>query len=279
MSIFTVIRGIARARKLGALRRHGPRDPRDKLYTPGHRTGVRLAAAGPDSIVTVVPHVPAMFDQGGSGSCVMQTLVNAMGTVEAAQGLKPVLGSRRAGYYLGRRKDDLHHQDGGMYSETAFWLARKYGLPSESVWGWSELTLNQPVPGHIVLEGHQRADLNYEFLRGNAVERHALVRAAHEEGLPVYADAPVGRAFMRHRGGVFDSVESPEGGHAFLLVSSGYDGRTPIHELWNSWGLDWANGGRTWVGPKFFETIGNLVVVHGWKRSARQRALLAGGIA
>lgn len=277
MGLTVLVNGLLGKRQLGALRRQGPRDPRDKLYTPGSRTGKRLVAAGPDNIVTVAPFVPVMYDQGPTGSCVMNAIPNCMGTVESVQGLEYKPRARRAGYYLGRRKDGLHGQDGGMYTDTGFWLVNKYGLPSEAIWPWSLARLNQVVPAHVVLDGHQSSGLVYEYIRGNALERHTLVRAAHEEGLPVYAASPVGRAFMRHRGGVFDAVESPEGGHAFMLVSAGYDGTNPLHEVWNSWGLGWGASGRAWVGPRFFETLYDLVVVHGWKRSARQRAQLTGG--
>lgn len=280
MSVATVFRGLLGKRKFGALRRK-QRDPLDKLYTPGDRLGLKAAGKAPklgklDDWVSIEKNIPQLYDQGATGSCVWQALANAIAASEIAQGLPYDPPSRREGYRLTRTKDGIEG-DEGCYPDTAFQLAARYGVASELIFPWSELRINENPSASVIFAGDSRRGLTYEYLRGTPAELHLLVREAHAEGLPVFAAAQVGRSFQRFLGGgVYDTVDpNPVGGHAFLLVTSAREGQTPLHKLWNSWG-DWADQGTCWIGPRFFSTIDVLAVVHGWKRSARQREQLTG---
>lgn len=269
MSILVYAGGLFGKRKLAWLPRHGPPDPRDLVYQPGARTGVKGSRSALTGEVSVKRWCPPVFDQGYSGSCVWQAIAAVVSTLETAQGLKLDIIARRSGYYLARRKDGIT-DDGGCYTDTSFSLFRKYGCPSESAFPWTTLKINEAPNAGTILLGDTRRGCTYEYIRGNVTERHLLADAALAEGLPVYATAMVGQAFRAYRGGVLDTVDSrPEGGHAFAVVGSAKDGSAPLKEIRNSWGTDWGQGGYAWVGPKFFAECRELVIVHDWKRSAR----------
>lgn len=274
MTLGTLIGSKLGKRKLGWWPRRGLPDPRDVLFYPGRKLVGAKVAFGDE--MTLKNFCPPMFDQGYSGSCVLQTIKGGVETIEREQGLAEVPTAVRPPYYLARRKDDLHRQDAGCYSDTAFKVWNKYGAPPEHAFPWNLARMNQPPPATTILLGDQRRGLRYEYIRGSVTQRHQLVDEALREGLPVYAAGMVGNAFRAYRGGVLDTAEyRPDGGHAFLIVGRAMDGITPLKQIRNSWGVDWGMEGYGWVGPRFFADIMELVVVHGWKRSARARDMMA----
>ncbi len=288
MSVVTVARSVVGQKGCG-WKANVP-DERDRVYRAPMMRRVRAGKVFRSALAGGLE--PAViFNQGGTGSCVAQSIAGAIATREMF--LSRQLGrgtlrsdlfaaatyghlSRRALYSLARATHGEHKIDGGTYIRAALRIMRRHGCPLETAFAWSELKINATVPGDIIFGGKVFADLEYESIVAVGDDKLSQIRDALEEGFPVVFGTQVTRSFQQHRGsGVYAprADEPSVGGHAMYIANIEPDG-----DCWivNSWGRGWGDEGRALVRADWVKSsFRDLTIIRNWQRAQAAEKELA----
>jgi len=262
MSVATTIGGLAGRKGRGW--HVNPVDPSMRVWSAPQ--GLVGASREP------IDCLPVRFDQGASSSCVAQALALGITCVESMLGMDVDVISRRALYYLLRKKRGLHKVDAGGYISDGVDVVHRYGCASESRFKWSPLLINQAPNAGLVVEGTERRGLKYERIVGVGNKLIAQLDTALQHG-PVVFGMPVTQDFMDYKDGVLRTptvVAKILGGHATLLVKRNPDGTfTGANSYSRKWGLD----GLYVIEDEYLAAHGqDFTVLHDWEKVAHAKA-------
>ena len=194
--------------------------------------------------VSLRDKVQEVYDQGEIGSCTANAFCGAFRMMKC-DGFKP---SRLFLYYQERLAEDPAHNpsnltdsgadvvDGAEYVET-------HGICSELSWPYVIAKFNVAPPPACLSEAQEHKISGYQVLSTVDDVRHSLA-----DGHPVLLGTTVYSSFeTAHQGHI--PMPKPHdqilGGHEMVIV--GYDDRTKLLEVLNSWGPKWGDHGFCWI--------------------------------
>ncbi|MGI6192394.1 MAG: C1 family peptidase [Christensenellales bacterium] len=205
----------------GALQ--SPPDPRD----------FRLAAlAKPDLPKKHMQKMPPVINQGKVGNCVAQACCYAS---------KACNGPDFDPNWVYGRRQETDYQGPGWYLRLALKTMLKEGnVP----WSGEKPLEVEDVQNYVkknesrLLEQAKNYKIRHYALLNSAIE----IKSALFSGMRVVFSAPI-TSFETDENGLFRCTVNEYGGHAMSVW--GYDGE--LFRVQNSWGTDWADGGRCWM--------------------------------
>src|SRR5574342_320830 len=111
----------------------------------------KLALPSPQGLVSVslIEHMPPVFDQSASSTCAAQAFAAAiyarehfaMMKAHYAESVVPRVPSRLYLYWFSRFLDGNQLFDGGTYLHSVSEALRRYGVPDETAWPFGSFTL------------------------------------------------------------------------------------------------------------------------------------------
>lgn len=268
-------------RRLGYLVDPLPRQQRsERLYRPLRAIH---EAPLPDDILLKADALVPILDQGSEGACSGHAAAEADFLSELRTDPQAVMGSRQWYYRCGRVVDGTVDRDAGTHYRSVFTQAAVVGVPPESAWPYEPKSGDPDGDGSAA--DQFRHDPPAELVRlafdrrnpGGALEASSVddlegdlsdnVDHALSLDMPVCWGGDVDDAFCR--GEIDPAVPvtypaKPAGAHAMVIVgrkvvrANGSAARW--YRLRNSWGADFADGGRFWMAESYMRT-GDLWVV------------------
>jgi len=262
------------------------RDPLKPLGTTPDRSFDELQlTTPPPKAASAEKYILSVLDQGRIGSCVANSIAQALRASHVRQGIvEPTLPSRLWIYWWARATHHATRMDNGTFIRNAFDAINKVGFPSESAWPYSDTK----SPARLV-DGSWIDDISRDDAPFQKMPRDAAVQAAHPNRSPtVYRRiGSIGarrvldckRAIADGRLVVFGTDVSMDfvnaefdpaedlmpprdrediaGGHAMVLC--GYDGDR--FRVCNSWGSDFGMNGFVFHASEYVEAYHDLWVV------------------
>jgi hypothetical protein len=218
------------------------------------------------SVSSVLLHsLSPVLDQGGTNSCVMQAIADAeLNTLTNRHGVSgPQLGSRRYGYWLGRKRDGIHRIDNGSRPSQVLAGLVEHGLPPESQMPWSEWKINDAPPFAALWDARDHRGIRGHYkIYDTGDMRWQAIRSALSSGRAVVFGTVVDQAFVSNTGPSdvrFASMGPTVGRHMMQIVGcSDLDGRW--YRVKNSWGVQW-RGGYCYLDEEFIENATDLIVI------------------
>lgn len=245
---------------------------------------LRLAPAGEVreiSLEQYIPKVdgrPLILNQGATSSCVAHAFVGAIHIMETRAALPFIPCSRLYAYYHARREEDGAGPlvfDYGTYLRTCASGLRKFGVPDEAHWPFSEfsLTVNKRPSFAAMAKAHPRQGGKYvKLYQMNQMLTDAIC-AALAAGYPVTFGTRVGVSFLDDRASPFIKVppndEQVAGNHAMCIVGAMRDeGQQLWFRVLNSWGSSWRDRGLCWMSQDYIEWgfSNDFHAIYGWQR-------------
>jgi C1A family cysteine protease len=188
---------------------------------------------------------PAVYDQGGLGSCTANAIAAAIQVERKRQNLLPdFVPSRLFIYWYERMLENTIAQDAGAELRDGMKCIGFYGAPPESQWPYDEMQFTDRPSVPAIKAA--KLDHATAYLRLNNTNL-AELRQCLAAGYPFVFGFTVYESFMSDAvaaSGVApmpQETESVVGGHAVMAV--GYDAVTQTFQCRNSWGGGWGSGG------------------------------------
>ena len=219
-------------------------DARDYAYAAPLRVMQSLPAS-----VSLRKLCPAVYNQGGLGSCTANALGAAFQISQKIQKKAIWIPSRLFLYYNSRVSIHTENSDSGAFLRDAVKSMNKEGLCKESIWTYDDS--NQPgdkftmkPPENCYKSALDNQILTYQRLQNNLT----VLQGCLAEGYPFAFGFSVYESFMSDEvknTGIMPmpdiSNERMVGGHAVLAI--GYDNRRQAFLVRNSWGKQWGLNG------------------------------------
>ena len=196
----------------------------------------------PDA-VDLRPHCPPVYDQGQLGSCTGNAIAAALEFDQIKQGLRRFTPSRLFIYFNERAiEGSIPHDDGAQIRDGIKSVA-KIGVCPESQWPYHPPKFAAHPPAACYASAKLETALHYARVAQELIQMQGCLAAGYPFvfGFTVYdsfeSDA-IAKSGMLPMPGVH---EKTQGGHAVLAV--GYDNRTRMMIVRNSWGPHWGKKG------------------------------------
>lgn len=212
---------------------------RDSLDRRDRNFSYKLTRMSLPESVDLEPFCPQVYDQGELGSCTGNATAAALDICRRLQDHPFLNPSRLMLYYLGREMEGTTAVDSGAQIRDVVKASAKFGSCPEILWPYDIRRFTErPSKEAFAAAMNQRAisypaiDQNLSHLKACLADQVPIVF-----GFTVYesfesdAVARTGMMPMPRRG------EQPQGGHA--VVAIGYDDRTRLFKVRNSWGYQW----------------------------------------
>jgi Cysteine protease len=230
-------------------------DFRDKLAFPEKAGIAATAASVPQRVDLRERHVFVVNDQGYLGSCVAHAVSSAIEYAKHTRENDPKVSdfleqdrqfpvSRLFLYYEARRPIDMIAEDSGCYIRDAMRVAYNIGVPRETGWRYHEDAFAVAPPARSYKSAPYHKITSYKSV---AVDNNEI-RLALSQGHPVVFGISVFDSFYNERNGVVPMPTFNDeylGGHSMLIV--GYDDRSKLYTVLNSWGNTWGDDGFCYI--------------------------------
>jgi hypothetical protein len=200
------------------------------------------------SAVDLRPWMTPVEDQGALGSCTANALVGAVEYLSAREDGTRIDLSRLFVYFHQRLWDGWVREDIGASVSDGVRVLATVGVPTERSWPYqrSLFAVQPPEPLYGEAARYRIADW-----WSVPVEVDAM-RACLAGGFPIVFGTRVTESFMRAppsgliaMPGANDRDDARHGRHALLIV--GYDDRSRLFVVRNSWGQDWGDLGYCYL--------------------------------
>lgn len=261
-------------------------DPVGHRRTPFQRFAARLAAA-PPAEASLEPYLPAVFDQGQTGSCTGHAtsagLYAACGYAAAVLGLIAALAfvpSPDGIYKLGRCVDRVPNVDGSLPPLTDDGAQPNQVMRGVSEWGVKPLKAPTPdgrysdavppsppdsatgvnaEPSLADIEADAQTVLVGEYgIYSSGTQRSNEVASAIAAGAPVCAAVPGGSsAWQNYSSGVLSATGEPLDHYIVIVAYKTLSSGKRVFKIRNSWG-DWGESGDCWVDEAALDEMGDL---------------------
>lgn len=223
------------------------RDPRDRMYS-----AYRAPSTLPKS-VDLRDEMPAVYDQGGQGSCVANACAAVAAHLLGDNGAFPMSRpSRSFIYYEARARRGWQNDDSGSYIRDAMKVMAQEGVLPEDRFVYDDRVYDREPSNETQREA--LATRIFPFMRLDkgmyGVPINTLYGAL-ADGHPVAFGCTLFESFesfvVEQTGEVPmpADIEAPIGGHAMVAV--GYDMQRGAVLVRNSWGAGWGIAGHCWM--------------------------------
>jgi C1A family cysteine protease len=220
-----------------------PPDHRDKVYSAAPLAGVYD--------YDLRGWMPAVYNQGSTGSCVWQSVSAAMEYLRRRELLSDFVPSRLWGYYQTRVIEETTESDSGCTVRDAMKVANGFGVPPEDLWPFITSKVLVEPPDNLGIIAKTDMALAYAVV---ASQRSAIL-SCFKQNCPVIIGCSVFAGIESQEAagtGVIPMPlpdEAPAGGHAMLLV--GYQSGPRRFIVRNSWGPEWGDGGYGYMDAEY----------------------------
>lgn len=210
-----------------------PRDFKFKITAP-----VTL----PES-VDLAPCCPEVYNQGDLGSCTANAIAAAYEYKLMKQGLRVFTPSRLFIYFNERSLEGTVKFDSGAMIRDGLKALNKIGVCDEKIWPYIIKYFKNTPPSKCFIEGLKNLITQYETLNNNlyTIQQCLAKDTPFVFGFTVYesfeSEGVAETGIMPMPG----NSERCLGGHA--VMGCGYDNRTKMVKVRNSWGDSWGDGG------------------------------------
>jgi len=185
-------------------------------------------------------HMPVIYDQGQTSSCVANATAAAFEYVRMAQTLPDWIPSRLFIYWLARSYEGSTITDDGSQIRDAVKAVSKVGAPSEKIWPFSIDHVNTRPTVEAFNAAKHSMILSYDSVPQKL--EHILSCLTHNG--PVLFGSSVFSEIQTTTDGYIPMPgpdEQPIGGHAMLIV--GWQPDTQRFIIRNSWSESWGDKG------------------------------------
>ena len=240
-------------RYYGFNRQHS--DHRDDVYASPF---LSLAPAAMPAKYDLLDLMPAVYDQGDKGECVIHSGSAMVEAVWKKEGLPLFMPSRNFWYNNCRNADSTPlSNDSGTTNRTAWSVLKRFGVCEEELWPYDDYHFDTEPTAECYT-----AAIKHEAVRYGQVQQNPLaMKAALLANQPIQIGFSVYTYFestQMAKDGVLSYpkfYESMLGGHSVLVC--GYDDTIPTNDgngaflVRNSWSANWANAGNFWMSYKY----------------------------
>jgi C1A family cysteine protease len=226
-------------------------DSRDRLYQLPRKVGALPAS------VDLRAGCPAVYDQGGLGSCTANAIGAAIEFDQMKQKLAASTPSRLFIYYNERVIEETVDQDCGAQIRDGIKTVASDGACPETMWAYLEQNFATPPPAAC----YQYAKLHPAVQYARVSQDPGQMKACLAAGYPFIFGFTVYESFEGDdvaKSGMLpmpSATEAEVGGHAVMAV--GYNDSVERFLVRNSWGPDWGVGGYFTI-PYTYLTDANL---------------------
>jgi C1A family cysteine protease len=144
-------------------------------------------------------------------------------------------------------------EDTGLYIQDALDVFKNIGCCEEKYWKYNETHKHRGTMKKNALVNAE----TYKIGKWSTVEKHLdAVRWTVNQGVPVIVSVGCYEGLRRPgKKGVITNVgtNKPKGNHCMVVV--GYDDKTKLFKVLNSWGDKWADNGYCYMGYDYFMRI------------------------
>ncbi|HLX44294.1 MAG TPA: C1 family peptidase [Bryobacteraceae bacterium] len=213
-------------------------DIRDQMYQAPRRSG------GLPKSVDLRGACPAVYDQGGLGSCTANAIGAAVEFDERKQkSPQPYTPSRLFIYYNERALEGTISADSGAMIRDGIKAVAAQGTCPESMWPYVEAKFADAPPAPCYKFGKTHPAVQYSRLPQDLGQMKACLGA----GYPFVFGFSVYESFESDQVAHSGVVPMPEGGETSLgghaVMAVGYDDASSRFLARNSWGAGWGMGG------------------------------------
>jgi C1A family cysteine protease len=196
-------------------------------------------------------HMPPVYDQGHLGSCTANAIAGAIQYDEIRQKLETETPSRLFIYYNER---DIEHSvpyDSGALIRDGIKSINRVGYCKESMWPYipEQFTVKPSNDCYKYAKTHK----SLEYKR--VCQDISHIKSILAQGYPIVFGFTVYSSFETEEVATTGIVpmpsgdDTPVGGHAVLCV--GFDDKTHMVTVRNSWGKDWGDEGYFYMPYKY----------------------------
>jgi C1A family cysteine protease len=231
-------------------------DTRDKLfskYLGFCKKHLTVKAAEVD----LRPDCPPVYDQGAIGSCTANSIGAMFQFVNKKDKGKDFIPSRLFIYYNERVIENTIPYDSGAFIRDGIKTVNTQGVCPETMWVYEVRQFATKPPDTCYTEALNHQSIQYMRVNRSLTE----MKACLSQGYPFVFGFTVYESFESAKVANTGVVPMPArgeraiGGHAVMAV--GYDSKTKMMLVRNSWGTDWGLGGYFWM-PFGYFTDANL---------------------
>lgn len=214
------------------------------------RRDMRMAAPAPDACAVLPPvfscraQMPAVYDQGQTGSCTGNSIAGLVHYQEIREGKAATLiPSRLFIYYNERMMEGTTDDDAGAAIRDGIKSLANYGFCNEDLWPFEPSMLKTRPPGRAYMQANRNKVSKYMRVEQNLNALKHCLAAGHPivVGITLYESFQTQAMETTGRGTMPKAGEAVDGGHAVLIV--GYNDLDQTFEFRNSWGASWGDGG------------------------------------
>jgi len=204
------------------------------------------------SSIDLRPNCSPVKDQGDASSCTGNALGNALEYLEIKDKKGSDTFSRLFIYYNEREAEGNINADGGAFIRDGIKTLATIGACHESTWPYNLDNLTIKPSNEAYVEASNHRITSYYRIGSLGDMRNCLA-----SGYPVAFGFSVYENFEGEECAKTGIVRVPGptermiGGHAVLAV--GYDDKTKMVLVKNSWGADWGIGGYFWLPYEYIE--------------------------
>jgi C1A family cysteine protease len=217
-------------------------DIRDLCFSPLHKVANSLPPR-----VDLRSLCPPVVDQGQLGSCTANAIAAAHEFAQMKQGEKAFAPSRLFIYYNERSMEGTVSVDSGAAIRDGFRSIAKMGVCRETCWPYLIAKFARKPKKACFLSAARHKAVQYLAVTP-VLDR---LKGCIADGFPFVFGFTVYESFESDavaRSGMVPMPAKSEqvlGGHAVVCV--GYDDRTQLFTVRNSWGTGWADGGYCYM--------------------------------
>ena len=194
---------------------------------------------------SVEKFAPAIKDQGALGSCTAFSAATVLESMMRHHKKRVADFSELFLYYIVREYEGSVSEDSGCELRDVVKCLAKLGICEESYWPYKPAKFRQKPPSSAFIQAMEYQILTYEAIRNLDEMKTCIAEVRHPFlfGFYVYESfenvGPDGLMPMPKRG------EQILGGHAVTAV--GYNDKTQLFTIQNSWGPAWGKGGKFYM--------------------------------
>jgi C1A family cysteine protease len=200
----------------------------------------------------------SVYSQGTLGSCTANAISSAIDYHRKLQNKPFINPSRLFIYYNERAIEGTIKEDAGAFIRDGIKTLSKDGVCDETLWPYDISKFTKKPLSKCYKEAQKIKAVKYERIDNKNLN---ALKTALSQGFPIIFGFTVFESFESEIVAKTGIVPMPKlnepnlGGHAVLLI--GYDSKTRLFKVRNSWGENWGDKGNFYI-PFEFLTNENL---------------------